>query len=36
VKASENKYDDVLLIFIDQLEKALLDVADQIDGEKSA
>ena len=31
---SENKIDDVLLPFLDQLEKALLDLTDKIDGEK--
>lgn len=33
IKASNNKYDDLLLAFIPQLEKALLEVADKIDGE---
>lgn len=33
VKKSENKIDDVILPFIDEIEKALLDIADKIDGE---
>lgn len=31
---SENKIDDILLPFLDQLEVALTNLADQIDGEK--
>lgn len=31
IKESENKIDDIMLPFLDQLEAALLEVADQID-----
>ncbi len=34
IKNSENKIDDVMLPFLDQLEGALLDLADKIDGEE--
>lgn len=34
IAQSENKIDDVLLPFMDQLEAAILDVADEIDGEE--
>ena len=34
IEQSENKIDDILLPFLDDLEKALLDVADKIDGEE--
>lgn len=33
VLASENKVDDIILPFLDQLEAALLGFADKIDGE---
>ena len=33
VLKSENKIDDILLPFLDQLEKALVDLTDKIDGE---
>jgi hypothetical protein len=33
VLSSPNKLDDTLLLFMGQLEKALLDLADKIDGE---
>jgi hypothetical protein len=33
IAASENKVDDILLPFLDQLEAALLSLADKIDGE---
>jgi hypothetical protein len=33
IKNSSNKYDDMLLPFLDQLEKAAVDLADKIDGE---
>ena len=33
ITKSENKYDDMLLPFIGQLEAGLLDLADKIDGE---
>ena len=32
---SENKFDDTLLVFLDQLEAALIDLTDKIDGEKN-
>lgn len=34
IAQSENKIDDVLLPFLDQLEGALIEVIDKIDGEK--
>lgn len=34
VAQSENKIDDIILPFIGQLEAALLDFADKIDGDK--
>lgn len=34
IEQSSTKIDDILLPFMDQLEKALLEVVDQIDGEK--
>jgi len=34
VKNSETKVDDIILPFLGQLEKALVDLADKIDGEK--
>ena len=33
ITKSENKIDDVILPFMDQLEAAILDVVDKIDGE---
>jgi hypothetical protein len=33
VTVSENKIDDIILPFMDQLEQALLEMADKIDGE---
>lgn len=35
VKNSENKLDDMILPFLDQLEKGLIELADKIDGEPS-
>lgn len=34
IAKSENKIDDLLLPFLDQLETALLNMADKIDGEE--
>lgn len=34
IAASGNKIDDLILPFLDQLELALLDLADKMDGEK--
>lgn len=34
ITQSENKIDDIILPFLDQLEAALQDVADEIDGEE--
>lgn len=34
IQESENKIDDILLPFLDQLEAALLEFADKIDGEE--
>jgi regulator of PEP synthase PpsR (kinase-PPPase family) len=33
IEQSPNKIDDIILPFLDQIEKALLEVADKIDGE---
>jgi hypothetical protein len=33
IKKSENKVDDIILPFMDQLEKAMLDLAEKIDDE---
>lgn len=34
IAKSENKIDDILLPFLGQLESALVEIADKIDGEK--
>lgn len=34
IAQSENKIDDILLPFLDQLEAAIIEVADEIDGEE--
>lgn len=34
IKESDNKIDDIVLPFLDQLEAALLEMADKIDGEE--
>jgi hypothetical protein len=36
IKNSANKLDDVLLPFLDHLEKALLEIVDKVDGEVDA
>lgn len=33
IKNSANKIDDIILPFMDQIEKALLEISDKIDGE---
>jgi hypothetical protein len=33
IEQSENKIDDIILPFLDQIEKALLEVVDKVDGE---
>jgi regulator of PEP synthase PpsR (kinase-PPPase family) len=34
IEQSPNKIDDIILPFMEQLEKALLEIADKIDGEQ--